>query len=92
MFDNFKFFTKLRSLTVRESSSDSIDIACPALTSLEHLDLSENFLKKFTPPSCPLPGPLKTLKLSGNELSELDWADLEIFPHLQSEDTSYFSI
>ena len=88
MFDNFKFFTKLRSLTVRESSSDSIDIACPALTSLEHLDLSENFLKKFTPPSCPLPGPLKTLKLSGNELSELDWAELEIFPHLQSVNLS----
>ena len=88
IFDNFKFFTKLRSLTVRESSSDSIDIACSALRSLEYLDLSDNVLKKFTPPSCPQSGPLKTLKLSGNELSELDWADLEIFPHLQSVNLS----
>ena len=88
IFDNFKFFTKLRSLTVRESSSDSIDVACSALTSLEYLDLSDNFLKKFTPPSCPQSGALKTLKLSGNDLSELDWADLEIFPHLQSVNLS----
>ena len=88
IFDNFKFFTQLRSLTVRVSASDSVDIACPALRSLEYLDLSDNSLKKFSPPSCPQSSPLKTLKLSGNELSELDWTNLEVFPHLQSVNLS----
>jgi len=88
IFNNFKPFTELKSLTIRDSLLDEVDISCDALTSLEHLDLSNNLITKFTPQTCSDSGPLRTLNLHGNELSELDWAGLDIFPQLESVNLS----
>ena len=83
IFENFRHFTNLRSLTIRDSISGEVDISCDALKSLENLDLSDNLITKFTPPSsCPDLSPLTTLNLHGNELSSLDWSGLEIFSSL----------
>ena len=84
VFDRFKPFSQLRSLTITRSVSGELDISCDALRNLENLDLSDNYIKIFTPPTCPESSPLKVLNLHGNDLSSLDWSSLEVFPSLTS--------
>ena len=47
VFDRFKPFSQLRSLTITRSVSGELDISCDALRSLENLDLSESIFLIF---------------------------------------------
>ena len=91
IFRNFQDLKKLKSLTMKQSSLEEFEYICDSLQKLETLDLSENFLVKFTlHENCKnQETSLRKFNLSHNSFSEFDWENLHKFTNLQSLDLSF---
>ena len=74
IFRNFQDFKNLKSLTVKQSSLEEFEYDCDHLKELDTLDLSENFLVKFTlHQDCKnQETSLRKVNLSHNSFSEFD--------------------